>query len=431
MRLPPCPPRRYLIVGSCRPDARSSDHGRHTVRQSPHRYANHRADGNRRDNRTVLRSQKIVMVATRLVSPCRVFLRRYLNAECLLEAFPFLAAGLLYVTTAARFVVGGDNGEFSTLMVTGGAAHPPGYPLYVLYLRAMRWLPAVSPAHRAALATSLLAAVGVFALQRACRAWGVSKPTAAVSATLYAFSPLAWYLGTHAEVFAVNALLAACILVLAGPHGPTRCATRSGLLGLVAGLGLANHHSIVLLAPVGLLATVQAIRQSERRAKALGAALLGLLIGLLPYLYLLGHGRTAAWSWGQTVDPTGLLFHFRRGEYGTTQLSLGNAAPEIGPHLIALAKTLVMGLLGVPIVAFALLIWSAFRKALPRTAGNERHATSHVGLVMSFLLCGPPLCDAVQRSARRAWRQRCGALSSTARARAYGPCRNSCRQNDL
>ncbi|HEY0992715.1 MAG TPA: hypothetical protein VGD80_36930, partial [Kofleriaceae bacterium] len=53
---------------------------------------------------------------------------------------------IVYVAFASPHVVDGDNAEFSTLGALGGRAHPSGYPLYVLWLRAWSWLP-VTPAH--------------------------------------------------------------------------------------------------------------------------------------------------------------------------------------------------------------------------------------------------------------------------------------------
>jgi len=41
-----------------------------------------------------------------------------------------LVPAALYVATAATCVLGGDNGEMATLAVTGGVAHPSGYPLF-------------------------------------------------------------------------------------------------------------------------------------------------------------------------------------------------------------------------------------------------------------------------------------------------------------
>src|SRR5438552_1309526 len=69
------------------------------------------------------------------------------------ELVAFVVTAALYTTTATRYVLGGDNAEFVALAADGGVAHPPGYPLYVLYLRALHGIPAATPAHAAALAT--------------------------------------------------------------------------------------------------------------------------------------------------------------------------------------------------------------------------------------------------------------------------------------
>src|ERR1044071_6690176 len=66
-----------------------------------------------------------------------------------------LCALLVYAALASPRIVAADNAEFATLGALGGAAHPSGYPLYVLWLRAWSWLPAQTPAHAAALATAV------------------------------------------------------------------------------------------------------------------------------------------------------------------------------------------------------------------------------------------------------------------------------------
>ena len=58
-----------------------------------------------------------------------------------------LATLVFYVVVAPTWIVEGDNAELAGLGSLGGIAHPPGYPLYVLWLRAWSWLPAHSPAH--------------------------------------------------------------------------------------------------------------------------------------------------------------------------------------------------------------------------------------------------------------------------------------------
>src|SRR5215831_1295003 len=72
-----------------------------------------------------------------------------------------LTALIVYVALASSEVVDGDNAEFATLGAVGGRAHPSGYPLYVLWLRAWSWLPGQTQAHSAAFATAILGAAAV------------------------------------------------------------------------------------------------------------------------------------------------------------------------------------------------------------------------------------------------------------------------------
>jgi hypothetical protein len=57
---------------------------------------------------------------------------------------------VVYIGLASGDVVDGDSAELATLGALGGRAHPSGYPLYVLWLRAWSWLPGATPAHTAA-----------------------------------------------------------------------------------------------------------------------------------------------------------------------------------------------------------------------------------------------------------------------------------------
>ena len=84
-------------------------------------------------------------------------MRRYpasflIDRGCLLG----IAALIVYAVFASRNLVDADNAEFATLGALSGQAHPLGYPLYVLWLRAWSWLPGATPAHTAALATAIL-----------------------------------------------------------------------------------------------------------------------------------------------------------------------------------------------------------------------------------------------------------------------------------
>ena len=296
-------------------------------------------------------------------------------------------AGLVYLVLAPAHVLGGDNAEFATLSATGGVAHPTGYPLYTLYLRALAWLPASSPAHAAALATALLGAAQIATLHAAARAWGARPAAATVAVALYAGGPLPLLLHTQAEVFALNGLIAAAIVYVAADGGPRRGLSRTVTLGLLAGLGLANHASCVLLAPLGLVGAVRGARESGRWPVAVAAGVAALVVGLTPYLALLVAPSAAegALVWGDLDGAGAVLDHVLRRDYGTFQLG-GDAQPvDHAAQLAALGASLGRAWLWAPL---ALAAWALGRGAWRPRAGDAGRA-AWLALAASLVLAGP------------------------------------------
>jgi hypothetical protein len=293
------------------------------------------------------------------------------------------SAFAVYVWLAPAHVVDGDNAEFSGLAALGGIAHPSGYPAYVLWLRAWSWLPG-TPAHAAALATAALAALAIFALHAACRAWGARPLAATVACALFAGSPLWLRVATEAEVFAPNCLIAALVLWLAAKQGPLHGGARAAALGVVAGVGLANHLTCALLAPIGIYGLVRAAR--EARPRVLGLAALGLAVGLGPYAYALVAPDTPL-SWGHVRDLDGLVGLALRRDYGTGSLVAHGAGAPIGASLGALAGSLARAWLWLPLAAALYAL--ATRLARRRDDGEPRLAW--LALVASFVLAGPVL----------------------------------------
>lgn len=293
---------------------------------------------------------------------------------------------LLYGWVAPHHVVDGDNAEFATLSVTGGAAHPTGYPLYVLYLRALSWLPGASPAHTAALATALLGAATVLVLHAACRAWGARPFAATVAVALFACGPVVMRVVTEAEVFALNNLVVATVLWLAAANGPLRGARRGFGLGLVAGLGLADHVTCVLVAPVGLLGVARALRESSATRTAL-LATGGLVLGLTPYAYLVLAPDTPL-AWGKVRDMHGVIAMFLREDYGGPTSFLPGR-PTVPPltNLGGLARTVGRAWLWLPALAGLAMLAIRCVRRMPQVEPRA----GWVALALSWLIAGPIL----------------------------------------
>jgi hypothetical protein len=298
---------------------------------------------------------------------------------------------VLYLITATRTVQGGDTGEFAVVGARGGVAHPPGYPLYTALARLLCLLPlpALSsslslPAFRVAALSALLGALCAGVLERALRRATGSRLAALAAALSLALSPLMWRLSGVPEVFSGNALAAAATLLFClrlQQAAPARAARAAAALGVVLGLGAANHHTIVLCAPIVIQALCAcALRPGWPRARAAGALCAGAALGLLSYLYLPLAAALAGpdlFSWGDLGTPAGVLRHVARAQYGTFQLSLGgSAAPltQVKRYLAALPREFLYVHAALGVLGFA--------AALRRARGPG------LALLATFLLCG-------------------------------------------
>ncbi len=184
-----------------------------------------------------------------------------------------LASFALYLSTLAPTLSWGwerkgvDGGELLTAAHTLGIPHPPGYPTYTLLLKGFTALvPIGDIAYRGNLLSATLAAVTVFVtfwiILRISSATGASPRLAltgaALGSSVLATSPLFWSQAVITEVYALNALLASMLLLVAswltlhrhddGEFWYTTQKFRLALFGLILGLGLGNHLTLLAVA---------------------------------------------------------------------------------------------------------------------------------------------------------------------------------------
>lgn len=306
-----------------------------------------------------------------------------------------VAAFALAVALASvpHTVQAGDAGEFSTVLLKGGVAHPSGYPFMRLLGPLARAFAAlgVPAAMAAALPCALLGALALLLLTRALAPWTGYGP-AALSAMAIGASPL--WVGHVYDAEVWGPLMAGAALFvgmavrtadpdhrLPAPHflpDPLRGLSalpdplRGDLLGplmlgLVLGLGVAHHLTFVLLTPLAIGAAWPSAPHRARDpiaiAKAGALGLFGSAIGLSLYLTLMiGDADPAAtgWRWGDMSTWSGWLHHITRGDYGTTELSHHDAqvsgvaqlARSLGAIGSALGGTVLAGR---PLTTLALL----------------------------------------------------------------------------
>ncbi|MCK5126383.1 MAG: DUF2723 domain-containing protein [candidate division Zixibacteria bacterium] len=168
----------------------------------------------------------------------------------------FIIALTVYVITCCRTVFVGDAGELTTILTTGGIAHPPGYPLYTilgyLWVKLFFFL---RPAYAANLFSAFAAACSAAIMYRLLASLSSRKLSTSMNMSLalvFAFSYPVWMHAVFAEVYTFGAMLylsALYAIVLYYQHASMK---RLYSIAILCGLLLTHHFSggVVILSAV-------------------------------------------------------------------------------------------------------------------------------------------------------------------------------------
>ena len=233
-----------------------------------------------------------------------------------------IAAGALYFSTAARDIVVGDTPELITAAATLGIAHPPGYPLFTMLGHLFSLIPLGSIPFRVNALSVVCDSLAVGIIYLAAVRLTRSHIAAAVAALALAVDPIFWEWSLEAEVFPLNNVLAAILVLLVVIWNEQR--TRLGVLVaafFVAGLALTNHQTIVLLAPA--LFFVMWLRRAVlfEHPGVLLLSIVAFAAGLTPYAYILwAAAHHPVYNWGNVSSVHDLIGLITRRSYGATRL---------------------------------------------------------------------------------------------------------------
>lgn len=224
---------------------------------------------------------------------------------------PLLAGAvalLVYALTMAPSLTwahsGADGGDFITAAVTGRMPHPPGFPLYLTLARFFVLLPWRDPAWRLNLLSAVMAA-GTVTLTALTLQRQEKSPWIVLAATLtLAFAPLLWSQALITEVYTTATFFAALandeLRIASSEQRIANCELRIAnyqwvLAGIVCGLGMSVHPTLVFLMPFWVSHLLRASKESAIEKPQLHIPvyrlpatvyLAGLGIGLLPYALL-------------------------------------------------------------------------------------------------------------------------------------------------
>ena len=150
-------------------------------------------------------------------------------------------------------------------------------------------------------------------------------------------------------------------------------------MNLLMGLGMSNHLTTVLLAPLWLY---QAWKVKKPRSICLSTSI-GFLIPALFYMSILLFDRKHYLSWGFIENLHGILRHFLRSDYGTLSLSASHQQSFFVEYLKLFAKHFYSEFLPL-ILLMVTLTWASFvrKKRLIPLQFNAKH----LAILCSLLL---------------------------------------------
>lgn len=213
-----------------------------------------------------------------------MFLRKLDAWDAWLAGLSFLLAFALYIRTLTPGLLPGDSGEFQTLAYLLGHTHPTGYPVYLVLAKLVTFLPVKDVAYRVNLFSTIMAALTVAGVYLSGRLLVEHRFAAFTGAMAVAVSPTFWSQAVIAEVYAPGAAFLVFVLLALLWWDRTGNPSALFLAGLLGGLSLGVHISVVLLAPAVLLYLMLDERRGGRMWRyALAGGVTGGLLTVLTF----------------------------------------------------------------------------------------------------------------------------------------------------
>jgi len=234
----------------------------------------------------------------------------------------FLSFAALGVFQAAPSVTTGDAGEFAAAAASWGVPHAPGYASWTALAKAFGTIiPLGDWAYRSNLLSAVCGAAALVLLNDALRRWGAPRAARLGAVIVLGLTPLWREQSAVAEVFAPLALGGAGLLWLTAAAGERLLSPGpAAALGLIFGLSLGVHQTIVLVLPALLLA---GRGKPGSWPAALGAAAAGTVLGFSLHLAIpLRALQSPPVDWGHATTWDAFTRLLLRRDYGTFALTV-------------------------------------------------------------------------------------------------------------
>ena len=235
-----------------------------------------------------------------------------------------LATGTLYVATMPRSITFEDAGLFHQVCHLQGIAHPPGYPLFTSICSSLYSL-GFDPIMTGNLISIVFALLTLFLLYLALRQLGISSLASSFAVFAFGSSLAFWSQAIIVEVYSLNSLLAAALLLLTLKTCEHSSPFRITCLSFVSGLALTNHWPLILASGPGLFLMLlfhqDTILNQLKKPPTLAATAGAFLLGLSPYLSMFFKPDDVFGYSGQIKTLDELLSYVSRQSYAAVDQS--------------------------------------------------------------------------------------------------------------
>lgn len=229
-----------------------------------------------------------------------------------------IAYGMTLIPGVTWAHQGSDSGDLLTAVATGGIAHPPGYPTYLVLVETFLRIPLGPMALRQTIFSAvcaIFAALGIVLittqLSPTHRRWHASLIAGMLAALWLGFTPLFWSQAIIVEIYSLHMLF--CVVLwgwtirLVQRGATASWSWNERLAGLSAGLALGNHLTVGAVV-VAMLVIAGWTWRTEQWLRRMGALMLWISLGLLVYLILPLRAGASPASWGDPQSIEGLLW---------------------------------------------------------------------------------------------------------------------------
>jgi hypothetical protein len=216
----------------------------------------------------------------------------------------------------------GDGAEFITVAAVLGVPHPPGYPLFTMLGHFFSLLPLGSIPFRVNLMSVVCDSLAVGIVYLSALRLTSSHLAAVTVGLVLMVNPIFWTWSLSTEVFPLNNLLTALlILLLVTWHQKPESGGILVASFFVAGAGLTNQQTIILLAPAFVFVIWQGRSILRKRPGLVAIATAAFIIGLLPYFYIpWASSHHPAYNWGNISSWHDFISFITRRFYGSGRL---------------------------------------------------------------------------------------------------------------